>query len=81
MIDSIPENMLREEEDNSKAIEEFFKNYIEGSTTWREMRIMILGHGRIGKTSLINVIQHLCDNSSPQTNPELLVCLKFLLLL
>ena len=41
------------------SIENYFEDFSKGSEEWKEMKIMVLGHGCIGKTSLINVIQHM----------------------
>ncbi len=51
--------MLRENKDKSKDIEKLLQELIKGREEWREMKLMILGHGRIGKSSLVNVMQHL----------------------
>ena len=45
-----------------EAVENFFKDYLAGSEEWREMKIMVLGHGRIGKTTLVHAVQALKDS-------------------
>ena len=40
-----------------------------GSEEWREMKIMVLGHGRIGKTTLVHAIHALKTNLQTKSIP------------
>ncbi len=38
---------------------EYVKQLLSGSEKWRAMKMVILGNGRIGKTTLLDAFEHL----------------------
>jgi len=65
----IPEKMLKE--GSSEGIDNYFKDYRDGREPWREMKVMVLGNGRIGKTTLVETIQ--CTGTPNNLNKDAIV--------
>jgi hypothetical protein len=57
-IKSIPQNMKKED------IQEFIKDLMKSSNELRAMKLVVLGDGRIGKTTLLNSMKLILDPDS-----------------
>lgn len=51
---------------NVDKVENYFKDFLKGSSAWRILRILVFGHGRIGKTTLVTALEHIQE--VPRTN-------------
>lgn len=61
---AIPNKVLRA--DTVESVEAYYKDFLEGGAVeWREMKILVLGHGRIGKTHLVTAIENIQTNEVP----------------
>ena len=58
---TIPEPMLSKS--SVEDLQSYLRDLLEGTEEWREMKLLVLGHGRIGKTTLIQAIQKLTKSS------------------
>lgn len=57
-------------EDTVNTVEGFYKDFLEGgSVEWREMKIMVFGHGRIGKTHLVTSLANIETMEVPTPTP------------
>jgi GTPase SAR1 family protein len=52
MKESIPMSMVEEE-----PIHKFMKELLENSEEWKALKLVVLGHGEIGKTSLLRKME------------------------
>ena len=53
-------------------IRDWVRTAMEASETWQKMRVIVIGHGRIGKTSLIHTLQ---DSLVCKNEYQVLLCL------
>ncbi len=58
--------------DDKEEIAPLLHHLIAGSEEWRAMRIVVLGHGRIGKTALIREVKAILN-----TTPDCTVSFPF----
>jgi hypothetical protein len=59
---SIPRNM------KPKNFQHFLKELRENSKELRAMKLVVLGDGRIGKTTLLNAMKSILDMTEPKVN-------------
>ena len=47
-----------------REVRDWVRAEMEGTEKWQKMRVIVIGHGRIGKTSLIHTLQDslVCKN-------------------
>jgi Flp pilus assembly CpaF family ATPase len=57
--------------ENEKQIETFVKELMAHSAPWQAMKLVTLGHGRIGKTTLLNKLRLIVD-----PNEKVAVCMR-----
>jgi hypothetical protein len=57
--------------ENEEQIETFVKELIAHPAPWRAIKLVTLGHGRIGKTTLLNKLRLIVD-----PNEKFVVCMK-----
>jgi hypothetical protein len=57
-LESVPDTLT-----TTREIRDYLRECMEGTEEWRAMRIIVLGHGRIGKTTLICSIQDILVSS------------------
>ena len=53
-------------------IRDWVRTAMEASEKWQKMRVIVIGHGRIGKTSLIHTLQ---DSLVCKNEYQVLLCL------
>lgn len=51
-----------------KEIELFLKEIVKASSDWRSMKLVVLGNGRIGKTTTIDTIMKLIYKTDSQVS-------------
>jgi hypothetical protein len=61
--DSIPHHL-----DNSKQIYEFLEALTAGSEPLRSMKLVVLGNGQIGKTTLINAMKNMLNPNNQKVH-------------
>ena len=66
-LNSIPDEMFEERD----KIEQYFRDFSQGTAEWREMKLVVLGHGRIGKTTLVHAIQKKTDLTPKEGRDEI----------
>ena len=55
-----------------KEIEHFVKELKLSSEPWKTIKLVVLGHGRIGKTTLLSALENILNPTSPQhQQPEI----------
>ena len=63
--------MLENYKTSREDIENYFNDFKQKKTVMREMKLMVLGHGRIGKSTLVDAIQEETSYSYFQQKEEL----------
>lgn len=56
--DSVPEGRLTE-----AKTEQFLQELMKSSEIWKSMKLIFIGHGQIGKTTLVTAFKKLLDPS------------------
>ncbi len=55
----------------SKEIESYMKQLMIGSEEWKSAKIVVLGHGGVGKTTFINAFGAIADHKTAKVIPHL----------
>ncbi len=56
LLDSIPMKLL--EEKTIPELDLYINDMLNSKSAWKKMKVMVLGDGRIGKTTLINAMKN-----------------------
>lgn len=64
--DRIFRNSVSKDLQTEVEMHSFLTELMAKSEEWRAMKLVVLGHGRIGKTTLLREIKHSLDPQSPR---------------
>ncbi len=53
---------------------QFIQQLMEEAEEWKAIKMVVLGHGRIGKTTLLHAINQIMDPSSVQVYSFYVIC-------